>query len=101
GELPPARTFVALGLGTLTVSLVATGIASLAARHGMALTIVYMLFVDHMLGALPAKIAEASVSFQIQRLAEPGGGAQATIALGVIGAVWSLVALWRVRRLET
>lgn len=98
---PPASSFLALGLGTLTVSLIATGISSLAPRHGMALTIVYMLFFDLSIGAVPAKIAEASASYHVRHLAEMGGGARAAIALGVLGGLWALVALWRVRRLET
>jgi len=100
GTLPALATFVALALGVIAVAFVATAITCLAPRHGMALTIVYMLFVDHAVGALPAKLAEISISYQVRQLADPATGTRGALALVIVGTVWSLVALWRVRRLE-
>jgi len=101
---PTVQTCVALGAGALAISLVAAGIATLAPRHGMALTIVYMLFFDFPLGILPATIRELSVAHQVRTLAGTApletGAATAAIALAIIAGAWTLVAAVRVRRLE-
>jgi len=101
---PPVQSCVALAAGAFTMSLLATGIATLAPRHGMALSIIYMLFFDFPIGILPATIRELSVAHQVRSLAG-GAGAEndpvtAAIALAIIGLAWTLIAALRVRRLE-
>jgi len=101
---PTVQTCIALGAGAVTISLVSAGISTLAPRHGMALTIVYMLFFDFPLGILPATIRELSIAHQVRSLAGTSptetGATSAAIALAIIAGVWTLIAAVRVRRLE-
>lgn len=100
-RVPPAESFAALALATLVVSLISMGIASLAPKHGMALTIIYMLFFDFPVGVLPATLREISVSYQARALLDPEvSTAHGLVAMGVIAGVWTLIATWRIRRLE-
>lgn len=102
--MPPARTLGALALGTLVLSLVSAGIASLAPRHGMALTICYLLFFDSPLGVLPATLAQLSVTHQIRALSGLWGGsagvASPLLALALLAAFYSALAALRFRKLE-
>ena len=102
--VPPMRTYGALAVCALSMSLVATGIGTLAPKHGMALTIVYLLFFDFPLGILPQTLRELSVGHQVRTLSGlyPGevGVPSAAIGLVAISLVWSVVAALRVRRLE-
>ncbi len=102
--VPPLRTSGALALGTLVLSLVSAGIASLAPRHGMALTICYILFFDSPLGVLPATFAQLSVTHQIRALSglwpSEAGVASPLLALAIQAAVYSALAALRMRKLE-
>jgi ABC-type transport system involved in multi-copper enzyme maturation permease subunit len=104
--LPPARTFAAIGGGAIAMSLVATGIATLAPKHGMALTIVYMLFFDFPIGVLPATFQELSIGHHVRVLSgmrapfDNGTWVSAAIGLVVVGGLWGLIGALRVRRLE-
>jgi hypothetical protein len=101
---PDARPCIALALGVLVLSIVSAGIASLAPRHGMALTICYILFFDSPLGILPATLRELSVTHQIRALSglwpSEIGLSSPLIALGILAAVYGTVAALRIRRLE-
>lgn len=103
-ELPAARTSIALAVGVLAISVLSAGIASLAPRHGMALSIVYVLFFDSPLGVLPATLRELSITHQIRVLSGgfPNENAtnQAVIALAIMVTLWGVLAAWRMRRLE-
>ncbi|MDB4962031.1 MAG: hypothetical protein JWP01_2030 [Myxococcales bacterium] len=104
--LPPTRTILAIGGGALAMSMVATGIATLAPKHGMALTIVYMLFFDFPIGVLPATFQELSIGHHVRVLSglrtpfDAGTPLSATIGLIVVGGLWGLIGALRVRRLE-
>ncbi len=104
GLMPPLRTYGALAVCALSMSLVATGIGTLAPKYGMALTIVYILFFDFPLGVLPQTLRELSVGHQVRTLSGlyPGevGVLSAAVGLVAISLVWSVVAALRVRRLE-
>ena len=102
GIVPAAYTSVAVIAAAASVSVESAGIASLAPKHGMALSIVYMLFVDLPLGVRPATLREISLSYQARVLAalEEGYASTAAIAIVSVCAVWALIAAWRVRRLE-
>lgn len=105
GAPPTAISAIALGAGTLVICFVAAAIATIVPKHGMPLTIAYMLFFDIPVGAMPISLAELSVTHQVRALAQvvpgiddaPGGGA---IGLGVLSVIWLAIALWRIRRLE-
>jgi len=103
-ELPPARTCAALAIGVLAISVLSAGIASIAPRHGMALSIVYVLFFDSPLGVMPATLRELSITHQVRTLSGlyPGedGVQQAAVALAIMVALWGALAAARMRRLE-
>lgn len=103
-EMPPARTSLALAIGVAATSILSAGIASLAPRHGMALSIVYVLFFDSPLGVLPATLRELSMTHQVRVLSgmfpTENAVSQAGIALAIMAALWGALAAWRMRRLE-
>jgi len=99
-ELPSATSCIALALGCIATSLVAAGIATLVPKHGMALTIGYML-VDMFIGAMPFSLAELSITHQAAVLAGPTGAVQTPlIAMAIVGGLWGAIGLLRIRRLE-
>jgi ABC-2 family transporter len=102
-SMPPARTHAALAAAAVAVSAIATGIAVLVPRHGMALTIGYMLF-DFWIGIMPASIRNLSVLHHVTSISfPPPEGTDvpaAAIWLAVIAAGWLRLGLWRIRRLE-
>ena len=101
---PPVQSYVALAVGTLAVSAVATGLAAVSPRHGMAFSIVFMLFFDIPVGLLPATVAKLSVTYQMRTLSGFFPAQHdllgAVVAMLVIGVAWGALAAWRIRRLE-
>ena len=102
-SMPAARSHAALAAGGLAVSAIATGIAVVVPRHGMALTIGYMLF-DFWIGIMPASIQNLSVSYHVTAISFPPAEgtdvAASAIWLAVVAASWLGLGLWRIRRLE-
>ncbi len=105
GNEPALESCLALLLGGLALPIIAATIATLAPRYGMALTVVYMLFLDLPLGVMPAAIKNLSITEHGRTIANFNGLAEdsptsAAIGILVIGGVWVLIGLWRIRRLE-
>ena len=100
---PPLRSHLALAGAAAVVSAIATGIAVLVPRHGMALTIGYMLL-DFWIGIMPASIQTLSVLHHVTAVSfpPPEGTDVATAALwlAVVGGGWLGAGLWRIRELE-
>lgn len=106
-RLAPTWTIVAIAFATLAVSCVAAGISTLAPKHGMALTIIYMLLFDLPIGEIPASLQILSISHQTRLLAgitthgiQDGPRLVPAITIAVIAAVWLAVGLWKIRRTE-
>jgi ABC-type transport system involved in multi-copper enzyme maturation permease subunit len=103
-QAPLAATGLALAAGCVAASLVAAGIATVLPKHGMVLTIGYML-VDLFIGAMPFSLREVSILHQTGVLAGIGGDPPATqsalIAMAVVSGIWGVVAFLRIRVLET
>ncbi len=101
---PAARTCGALAIGVVSLSVLSAGIATLAPRHGMALSICYVLFFDSPLGILPATLRELSITHQVRALsgiwANEIGIQTPLIALVLLTTVWAVIAATRIRRLE-
>ena len=102
---PSAASFGGLAVGALALSAAAAAIATLVPKHGMALTICYMLFFDLPVGALPASLRELSVTHHVRVIADMLGRTDESAALAVVGclsicAFWLTVGLARIRRLE-
>jgi ABC-type transport system involved in multi-copper enzyme maturation permease subunit len=114
GKAPTLQSCVAMGTGAIALSMVAAGIATLAPRHGMALTVCYLLFFDLAIGVLPVSLRNLSITFHqrsmIDAFDRPATGFHfgpppptvlaAAIGLAVLGGVWLIVALWRFGRRE-
>ena len=60
--LPPAQSTVALAVGTIVACFACAGIATLVPKHGMPLTIAYMLFFDLPVGVMPISLAKLSIT---------------------------------------
>lgn len=102
---PSLLSIVGLAAGAVVVCSACTGIATLVPKHGMPLAIAYMLFFDIPVGAMPISLAELSITHQMRALASvvpeiTDSAAGGAIGLAVIGAVWLVIAAWRIRRLE-
>jgi ABC-type transport system involved in multi-copper enzyme maturation permease subunit len=103
-HIVPYKGMAALALGALATSVVAAGIATLVPKHGMSLSIIFLLFIDLPVGEIPASVRLISVTHDAASL----GGANtetpastAAIALAVISALWLALAFRRIGRLET
>ncbi len=100
---PPARTHAALAGGAAAVSAIATGIAVLVPRRGMALAISYMML-DGWIGIMPASIQNLSVLHHVTSLSYPPADTAyspiSAIWLAVVAGGWLGLGLWRIRRLE-
>ncbi|MBL0214704.1 MAG: ABC transporter permease subunit [Myxococcales bacterium] len=101
---PALRSCAALVVAVAALSVISAGVATLAPRHGMALTICYVLFFDSPLGVLPATLRELSVTHQVRALsgiwATEIGIQTPLIALALLTLVWGSIAAIRIRKLE-
>jgi hypothetical protein len=103
GSLVSLQSTLALAAGSIAVSLIAAGIALLVPRHGMALTIVYLVLIDVPMGEIPASLQSISVTRQIRLIAELEYMPKlvtAAITLAVIAGLWLTLGLLRLRKLE-
>jgi ABC-type transport system involved in multi-copper enzyme maturation permease subunit len=94
---------VPLAAGALAVSIASAGIATLVPKHGMALTIIYVL-ADLMIGALPTSLAKLCMTYHVEVLASRHSSGedvlQSALGLAAISAIWLAIGLRRIRRLE-
>jgi len=105
----PTWTLVALAGCALAVSMLAAGIATLAPRHGMALTIIYMLLFDLPIGEIPASLQALSITHNARLVAgiaahgvhDVPDHLTPAITMAVIAGVWFTAGLVRIRRLES
>lgn len=102
GSAPPVAAILGVAAGAVATSLVVAGIAVVVPRHGMALTIAYML-VDLFVGELPASAQQLAVTYHTRVLAGlqgPPAIAAPLIGLAVIAGIWTAIGLRRIRRIE-
>lgn len=102
GTLPPLASCGALAAACVACSLVAAGVATVVPKHGMALSIGYML-VDVFVGLLPFSLNALSITHQTSALALRSAGAGVATPLAItlaIAAVWGVVGFARIRRIE-
>jgi len=106
--LAPAWTIVGIAAAALAISMVAAGIATLAPKHGMALTIIYMLLFDVPIGEIPASLQVLSITHQARLLAgisahgvyDMTDRIAPAITMAVLAGVWLALGLWKIRRTE-
>ncbi|HEX7842918.1 MAG TPA: hypothetical protein VF469_35840, partial [Kofleriaceae bacterium] len=103
GSAPPLTASLGLAAGCVASSLVVTGIAVVVPRHGMALTVGYML-ADLFVGAMPFSVQQLSITRQTSALAgfasDAPGIAASVIWMLVVAGIWTAIGLLRIRRLE-
>ena len=107
GQVAPVRTLVGLGAAALAISTASAGIATIAPKHGMALTIIYMLLFDLPIGEIPASLQVLSITHHARMIAgirtfevAPGSPAVHLITMTLLATIWLAIGLWRIRRLE-
>lgn len=102
GHPPAAIAIAAMIGGVIGISTLSAGLATLVPKHGMSLSLAYLIIIDLPIGAIPASINHISITHQVQMLVDPTSGTiQPAITLAVIAAVWLAIAMWRIRRLES
>lgn len=109
GASPPAMSYVAIAAGGVSISCLAAGLATLVPKHGMALTVCYVLFFDLPTGALPASIRQISFTHHLRTLSDLGltppgfepSMPMSAVGLTLLSTAWLLVALARIRRIES
>ncbi len=102
GHPPEGHDILAFAFGAVAIGVMTAGIATLVPKHGMALSIVYLVVVDLALAVIPASINSISITRQVGLLAESSSGTiQPAITMIAIAGAWLAVALWRIRRLES
>jgi ABC-type transport system involved in multi-copper enzyme maturation permease subunit len=98
-----AMPAIVLAAGAVAVSMTSAGIASLVPKHGMALTIIYIL-ADLTIGALPTSIAKISMTYHVgalvSRQVDSHDKMMSAIALAAIASAWLAAGLRRIRRVE-
>jgi ABC-type transport system involved in multi-copper enzyme maturation permease subunit len=102
GGAPSVAAGLGLAAGAIASSLVVAGIAVVVPRHGMALTIAYML-VDLFVGELPVSVQQLAVTYHTRVLAGlqgPPAIAAPLIGLVVIAGVWTAIGFRRIHRIE-
>src|SRR5262249_49123726 len=104
---PPVRSTLAFAGGAVAISAMTAGIATLVPRHGMALSIVYIVLLDSTIGAIPASLRAISITHQIRvlsglsSLGDEFAIVEPVVAMAILAGIWLAIGLWRVRRLES
>lgn len=103
--MPPVMSVVAIVLGAFGISMIATALATVAPKHGMAIAIMYLVFFDLPLGAMPFKLKVLSMTYQLSVVsgefpANPSATSGLLWALGLSVAFGGLSA-WRISKLES
>lgn len=104
GDPVQPQQLVGFALGSIAVSMISAGIATLVPRQGMALSLIYLVVVDPTMGAIPASVHDISVTKQVWLLTglEHADSVVAPfITLAIIAGLWLAIGFWRIRRLES
>lgn len=95
------KTTLAFAAGGFALSLVAAGIALLVPKHGMSLSIIYLVLVDLIIGGIPASLQAISITHQVWLIARTDEAITTpAISMAIIAGLWFTVGLVRLRRLE-
>lgn len=102
---PPLASILAFTAGAIALSIVAAGIALLVPKHGMGLSLIYLVVFDQIIGNIPASLRTISLNRQVQLLAGTAPDApnlvEPALTLVAIAALWLTIGLLRLRRLES
>ncbi len=97
---PWTWSYLGLGAGTLSVSCVAAGIATLAPKYGTALSVSYMLMIDLVIGEIPANLQSLSIGRAAREIAKHDHVGSSFTTLFVFAAIGLALGLLRIRKLE-
>jgi ABC-type transport system involved in multi-copper enzyme maturation permease subunit len=105
GAPPPVQSILAFAAGAVAISTIAAGVAVLVPKHGMALSIIYLVVFDQIIGNIPASLQTISVTRQVRLLAGVTPDApnlvEPAVTMIAIAGVWLAIGLVRLRRLES
>jgi len=99
---PSLSSVLAMVAGCIAASLIAAGIATVVPKHGMVLSIGYLL-VDNFIGAMPFSLAELSITHQATLLAMLDGPhpiATPLFVMALVSGLWAAIGVVRIGRLE-
>jgi ABC-2 type transport system permease protein len=104
GAAPTPQSTFAFAAGGLAISVIAASIAILVPKYGMALSIVYLVIIDLIVGEIPASLQTISITRQVKLLSglrEASAIATPALTMAIVAAVWLTIGLVRLRRLES
>ncbi len=93
-------SYIGLGGGTLAVSCVAAGIATLAPKYGTALSVSYMLMIDLVIGEIPANLQSLSIGRAAREIAKHDHVGSSVTTLLVFAGIWLTIGFLRIRKIE-
>jgi ABC-type transport system involved in multi-copper enzyme maturation permease subunit len=102
GNLPGPLALAGVAAAAIGFCVVAAAIATIAPKNGMTLAICYALFIDLAMGALPISLRNISMSYHANSIAglTHDSVTSGAIGLAVVAAIWMVIGLWRIRRME-
>lgn len=106
GASPGPMSYVSLAFTSFAIACLSAALATLVPKHGMALSVCYILFFDLPVGGLPASLKELSITHHMRSLAElswaPDDPHWLTMfAVALLCTFFLGIALWRIRRIES
>lgn len=105
GKVPvdtAVRGLAGVAAPALVASALVAALATLVPRHAVAVSVVYLLFVDKVVGELPIKLRYISVAFGGRSVAglDDLAAAPGALSLLVVGSVAVAIAITRIGRME-
>ncbi len=95
---------IGMSVGVATLSCICVGLGTLVPKHPIAVSLGYVFVIDFVLDELPFALQNLSVSHQVQQIAKvdeyPDPLFPALVWCAGLAAVWLVIALWRVSRVE-
>jgi len=101
------RAELGAAAGVVGASAFALGIGALFPRHPLVVTLAWVFFAEQILPAVKA-VQNLSIVYHAETIADPprpsihigGDPAGAALAIAILSAIWLVVAVWRVGKME-
>jgi ABC-type transport system involved in multi-copper enzyme maturation permease subunit len=97
------RGFAGAGAATVVAATLVAALATLVPRHAVAVSVVYLLFVDNLVGGLPMKLRHISIAYGGHAVAgvdASTGPLVGALSLAIVGALGVTLAVTRIARME-
>lgn len=99
-----ARSLLSLVLGAVAVGIISSSLGILLPKHSIAASLAYFMVLDFIIGNIPFAAARVSVSHNVIEigvgLTPEASMPMSLLWLGIMSAVWGLLALWNLSRKE-